>query len=211
MAQAKSFNFRKATKRGGNAMKESNFRNLIARSRSYRRFQQGSRVGRPVLRRLVDLARVSASGANRQPLKYYLSAEPGLNKLIFPCLAWAGYLKDWPGPAEGERPAAYIIILQDTSIARQPGCDHGIAAQSIILGAAEMGLGGCIIGSVDRARLRKLLKLPRRFEILLVIALGRPGEKVYLEKAVRGNIRYWRDSKGGHHVPKRALQEIIVR
>ncbi len=186
-------------------------RDLILANRSYRRFDEHTAIGLDTLKELVDLARLSGSAANLQPLKYVLSCEPARNALIFPHLAWAGYLPDWPGPAEGERPSAYIIILGDTTISKQFGCDHGIAAQSILLGAAERGLGGCMIGSIQRDALRTALKLPKRYEILLVLALGQPAETVVLEEAdPAGDIKYWRDAANIHHVPKRPLDEIIV-
>ncbi len=166
---------------------------------------------REVLRELVDLARLSPSASNLQPLKYILSCDPQKNAAIFPHLAWAGYLKDWPGPKEGERPAAYIIILGDREISRDFGCDHGIAAQSILLGIVEKGLGGCILGSVNKEGLRRTLKIDNRYEILLVIALGKAREKVKIELLkAEGDIKYWRDEGGVHHVPKRALDEIIL-
>jgi hypothetical protein len=146
-----------------------------------------------------------------QPLKYILCCEPEKNALIFQHLAWAGYLKDWPGPADGERPSAYIIILGDTEITRSFGCDHGIAAQSILLGAAEKGLGGCIIGTVKREELRRALALPARYEILLILALGKPKETVVIEPVgTGGDIKYWRDNQSVHHVPKRSLDGIIL-
>ena len=186
-------------------------KDLIIKNRSVRRFRENVAVERETLRELVDLARLSASGANLQPLKYILSCKPEKNASIFPHLGWAGYLKDWPGPDEGERPSAYIIILGDTQISRSFGCDHGIAAQSILLGAAEKGLAGCMIGTVDRQQLHKALNIPFRFEILLVLALGEPAEKVVLESVgPDGDIQYWRDEDGVHHVPKRALDDIIV-
>ena len=186
-------------------------RDLIIRNRSYRRFYQEVAIELETLRELVDLARLSASAANMQPLKYILSCDPQKNALIFPHLAWAAYLKDWAGPGEGERPSAYIIILGDTEITRSFGCDHGIAAQSILLGATEKGLGGCIIGAVQRQGLRQALEIPPRYEILLVLALGKPKDKVVIEKVgPSGDIRYWRDSKGIHHVPKRLLDDIII-
>jgi len=186
-------------------------RELILRNRSYRRFYQEVAVEYDTLRELVDLARQSASAANLQPLRYILSCEPEKNALIFSHLAWAAYLKDWPGPSEGERPSAYIIILEDTQIGHPLHCDHGIAAQSILLGATERGLGGCIIGGIKRQGLRQALDIPQRYEILLVLALGKPKETVVLETiGSDGNIKYWRDSKGIHHVPKRALDDIIV-
>jgi len=161
---------------------------------------------------LVDLARLSASSANRQPLKYLLSCDLVRNALIFPCLNWAAYLKNWGGPAEGERPSAYIIIVGDTSITTSFSCDHGIAAQSIMLGATERGLGGCMITSIQRDKLRASLGIPGHLEILLAIALGKPAETVLLEPmGLDGDFKYWRDEAGRHHVPKRTLEEIILR
>ena len=112
---------------------------------------------------------------------------------------------------EGERPAAYIVILNDTTVSKTVGCDHGIAAQSILLGAVEMGLGGCMLGSVQRDELRGILQIDPRFEILLVLALGKPAEQVTLEALnAEGDIRYWRDEQSVHHVPKRALDDLII-
>ncbi|MGQ9546037.1 MAG: nitroreductase family protein [Dehalococcoidia bacterium] len=186
-------------------------RDLVLKNRSYRRFHQDVDIKLETLRELVDLARLSASARNAQPLKYILSCESQKNSLIFPHLVWAGYLKGWPGPSEGERPSAYIIILGDTEISSSFGCDHGIAAQSIMLGATEKGLGGCIIASIDKEGLRKALGIPLRYEILLVLALGKPKETVVIETVCAGeDIKYWRDNNGVHHVPKRRLDDIIL-
>ncbi len=183
---------------------------LIRKNRSYRRFYQEQSVGISVLRELVNLARLSPSAANLQPLKYILSTNPENNQRIFPTLSWAGYLRDWSGPDEGERPSAYIVILSDSFIKKSIYCDHGIAVQSILLGAVEKDLGGCIIASIDREKLRTVLNISDRYEILLVVALGKPKEEVVLEKiGPDGSIEYWRD-KYVHHVPKRALDEIII-
>jgi len=184
---------------------------LIARNRSCRRFDESFVIERSTLEELIELARLSPSAANLQPLKYILSCDPETNAAIFPHLAWAGYLKDWPGPAEGERPTAYIVILGDTEISRNVGCDHGIAAQSILLGAAEKGLAGCMIGLVARDKLRETLHIPAPYEILLVLALGKPAEKIVVDPVgEKDDIKYWRDAEGVHHVPKRSLQELIV-
>ena len=183
---------------------------LVKKTRSYRRFLQNEPVTKQQLTDLVELARLSASAANLQPLKFLLSLEPEQNAAIFPFLTFAAYLKDWDGPKEGERPAAYITILGDKEIAENFGVNHGIAAQSIVLGASEIGLGGCIIGTVQRERLRAQLRLPGRYEILLVVALGVANEKVVLEEARDGNTRYYRDAEDVHHVPKRPLSELIL-
>jgi len=187
------------------------FSDLVRRNRSYRRFYEDVAIDRETLYDLVDLARHSASGNNLQPLKFFLTWHPERNARIFPHLTWAGYLTDWPGPGEGERPAAYIVVLGDTRIRRTFTYDCGIAVQSILLGATERGLGGCLIGSVARAELRRELDLPSHLEILLVIALGKPRETVRLETVgPDGNVRYWRDEDGVHHVPKRPLDELII-
>jgi len=184
---------------------------LVKENRSCRRFYEDHAVAPETLKELVNLARMSASGANLQPLKYILSCDPSKNADIFSCLAWAGYLKDWPGPAEGERPAAYIVILGDTSISESAGCDHGIAAQTILLGAREKGLAGCMLGSIDRNALRDSLNIPSQLKILFVLAIGKPREQVVLEiVGSDSSIRYWRDNEGIHHVPKRKLEDIIV-
>jgi nitroreductase len=186
-------------------------RDLIMQNRSCRRFYQDVAIERETLRELVDLAKYSASATNRQPLKYILSCEPEKNAVIFRCLGFAGLLRDWPGPIEGERPSAYIIILLDTEISKSAGCDHGIAAQSILLGAREKGLGGCMHGSVKREELSNAFGIPPRYEIILVLSLGKPKEKVVLETVgIDGNTNYWRDAESVHHVPKRRLDDIII-
>ena len=186
-------------------------KDLILKNRSYRRFYQQEAIETRTLRELVDLARLSASAANLQPLKYILISNPKKNSQVFSHLKWAGYLRDWPGPQEGERPSAYIVILGDTRISKSFGCDHGIAAESILLGAVEKGLGGCIIGSVQRKGLGQALDIPSYYEILLVLALGRPKEEVLIEAVKDEDIKYWRDAEGRHHVPKRGLDEIMIK
>jgi nitroreductase len=185
---------------------------LIKRNRSCRRFFQEEAIPLETLKWLVNLARLSASAANLQPLKYILSNDPKKNGMIFSCLAWAGYLKQWVGPPEGERPSAYIIVVGDRDIAKTFATDVGIAAQSILLGARGQNLAGCMIGSIKKDLLRELFLIPPRFEIELVIALGKPRETVILEEMKPGgSIKYWRDENGFHHVPKRPLAEIILR
>jgi nitroreductase len=186
-------------------------RDLVLRNRSYRRFDESHPISRETLLELVDLARQTASAANRQPLKYLLSHDPDSNTAIFPHLAWAGYLKDWDGPAPGERPSAYIAILVDQNIAKEWWCDDGIAAQTMLLEATRRGLGGCMIGAIQKDGLRQALRIPDHLLIRLVLALGKPAETVVLEPVgPDGDIRYWRDAQGVHHVPKRSLDEIVV-
>ncbi|MFW6043798.1 MAG: nitroreductase family protein [Marinilabiliaceae bacterium] len=189
----------------------NNLKDLIRKNRSYRRFYQDVSIPQYMLEEFVDLARLSPSARNAQTLKFFISCDAETNARIFPTLSWAGYLKEWKGPAEGERPSAYIIIFNDTTISDNYFCDDGIAAQSILLGAVEQGFGGCIVGSVDRLKLTEELNVPSHLRIVEVIALGKPREEVSIEEMKDGDIKYWRDKAGVHHVPKRPLEEIIVK
>ena len=184
-------------------------RDLIQQNRSIRRFDHSVKIEADTIKKWIDLARLSSSGRNMQPLKYAICIDEKINSLIFPHLGWAGYLSDWKGPAEDERPVAYIVVLLDKSLAETYYCDDGIAMQSIMLGATEDGFGSCIIGSVNKSRIARILRLPSAMEVLWVIALGKPAEKVVLEPAQNGEIKYWRDTDEVHHVPKRPLEEII--
>ncbi len=188
-------------------------RDLIVENRTCRRFKQDFRIEPETLRELVDLTRFTASGSNIQPLRYMLSCEPRTNDLIFPTLGWAGQITDWPGPAEGERPSAYIIMLADATVNKRfCEVDAGLATQSIMLGAREKSLGGCMHWSVKRDDLRKALDIPERYEILYVLSLGKPNEKIVVEKVgADGKTGYWHDTDGAHHVPKRELDDIIIR
>lgn len=187
-------------------------KDLILMNRSYRRFYQDVSVSKQTLKELVDLARNTPSTVNSQALKFKLVCEPEENKKVFETLAWAGLLKDWDGPLEGERPSAYIVILCDLSVGKDKRFDDGIAAQTIMLGAVEKGLGGCIFGSVKRELLASNLGIdPEKYSIDLVLALGKPKEEVRIvDLPESGSTAYYRDENGIHYVPKRALEDIIL-
>jgi nitroreductase len=187
-----------------------NLSELVEKNRSYRRFLEKEKITVQQIEKWIGLSRLTASGRNNQPLKYIGSVNPELNAGIFRLLAWAGYLTDWPGPAEGERPAAYIVVMHDKSISENRYCDDGIAVQTILLGAVEDGYGGCIIGSVNKAKLAALLQLREHLEIIWVIALGKPAETVVIEEMKGDDVKYWRDENQIHHVPKRALNQLIL-
>jgi nitroreductase len=188
-----------------------NFKDLVLKTRTYRRFDETHPISQETLENLIDLARLTASGGNRQPLKYLLFNKPDDCEKVFPYLAWAAYLKDWAGPGKGERPPAYIIILGDKSVTDNFGVDHGIAAQTILLGAVNEGLGGCIIGSIKREELSDDLKIPDKYEVLFILAIGKPVEKIIIDEIKDDDVKYWRDDNGNHHVPKRNLKDIILR
>ncbi|MEN6407548.1 MAG: nitroreductase family protein [Thermoguttaceae bacterium] len=186
-------------------------RDLLARNRSFRRFEENRRLDRSTLIELVELSRLCPSGGNRQPLRFMIASQPGETARVFPCLRWAALLKDWGGPTPGQRPAAYVLILRDPRIAGTFELDAGIVAQSLLLAAVEHGWGGCLVGSIDRDQLRTAMHVPTELEIVLVIALGHPAETVMLEEA-KGpdDIAYWRDAAGVHHVPKRPMAQVLI-
>jgi nitroreductase len=184
---------------------------LILKNRSYRRFHQEYEINKEDLLSFIDLARLSASAKNSQSLKYYISNDEELNKQIFSSLAWAGFLKDWDGPIEGEQASAYIVITLDKDITNNNYCDHGIAAQSILLGAVEKDLGGCIIAAINKKSLRETLNIPENLEILLVLAIGKPKEEINIYEIDKNeDTKYWRDKNQVHQVPKRKLKDIVI-
>ncbi len=191
------------------------FKELVLKTRSYRRFDASVSIEKQALLDLIELARCSPSAANRQPLKYVLSCEAEMNAKIFSTLGWAGALPEWPGPEEPERPTGYIVMCIDKSIAENltwVGHDVGIAAQSIFLGAVDKGLGGCMFGTIKKNELNNILALPGNLEIDLVIALGKPVEKVVLEDIKPdGSIKYHRDAEQTHYVPKRSRDELVLK
>jgi nitroreductase len=187
------------------------FRELVTKCRSYRRFDASFPVTEEVLRELVELACYVPSAKNLQPLKFVAISEPAVVEALYPCLSWAGYLADWSGPAEDERPRAYIVMLGDLLISTEFSCESGIAGQTILLGATASGLGGCILGSLDHKRIRELLKIPERFSLLMVIALGKPMETVVIDQmSDDDSVCYFRDVNGIHHVPKRVVDDIFL-
>ena len=180
-------------------------RDLVVKNRSYRRFHQDVPMELETLRELIDLARLSPSAANRQALKFIISNDPQKNALIFPNLRIDN------DPVEGERPSAYVIILHDKRIQAWAHVDLGIAAQTIHLGVVEKGFGGVMVANIDKDGLRKALDIPADFEILLVLALGKPNEEMVIETmGADGSLQQWWDDKRARHVIKRSLDDIIV-
>lgn len=186
-------------------------KDLILKNRSYRRFYNEQKISKQTLVDLVDLARLTPSAKNQQPLKYFLVHDENECAKVFPNLVWAAFLPDWKGPVEDERPSAYIIMLFDGSLNFSRYDDAGIAAQSILLGATEKGLGGCIIAAIQKEKLAIAMNLPDNLEIFYVLALGKPKEHVVIDDIDKDvNTKYWRDENQVHHVPKRKLEDVIL-
>lgn len=186
-------------------------KDLLEKNRSFRRFYQDVKIPRKELEEIVGLVRWCPSGRNAQPLRYAIIDTEEECARIFPFLAWAGYLTDWVGPEEGERPAAYLVQLLDTRVVESCLCDDGIQVQTIMLGVAEKGYGGCIIKAFKNEMLREVLALPEYMKILYVLALGKPKEQVMIEEMQGEDYKYWRDADGIHHVPKRKEKELMFR
>lgn len=188
------------------------FKDLVAKNRSYRRFWQNEEVSMETLRELIGLARIVPSGANAQALKFMPVNDEAKKAELFKTIGWAGALPDWDGPEEGERPAAYIIVLCDLSIGKNKQTDLGIAAQTILLGAVEKGLGGCMLGNIKRTEIAKIMGIDtEKYSIELVIALGKPKEDIRIvDVPESGATTYYRDENMVHYVPKRSLEELIV-
>jgi len=184
---------------------------IVKKNRSYRRFYQEIKTDVKTLKELVELARFSASGGNMQPLRFVLSCNEDKNERIFSCLKWAMFLKDWGGPSEGEKPSAYIVMLKKKELNTPNNLDAGIMAQTMLLGAVERGLGGCMFGSVNRPLLSELLGIGNeKYEIALVVAIGKPKEEIVIDDITEGNdTKYYRVGKV-HHVPKLKLDDLII-
>ncbi|MBQ1275529.1 MAG: nitroreductase family protein [Cellulosilyticum sp.] len=187
-------------------------KDLVRKNRSYRRFDESHQISMEELIEISSLGRLVPSTANSQALKFMLINTPEENNAIFNTIGWAAKLKDWNGPKEGERPTAYIILLCDLAIGSNHPTDDGIIAQTMLLGAVELGYGGCMLGNVKRDELARILKIDtEKYKIDLVIALGKPNEEIILEDITPNkDTSYYRDDQDIHHVPKRSLEELIV-
>jgi len=191
--------------------KFTKLKELLKANRSVRRFDSSQKIDRAAIIELVGLTRLCASGRNLQPLRYHIITEPEECDRLFPALAWAGYYTDWTGPAESERPVAYLIQILDTYLCPNCLCDDGIQLEAITLGATAMGISGCIIKAFNKQKVTELLNLPSQYEPRYVLALGFPAEKVKLvDMQPNGDFKYFRDQDSTQCVPKRPLSELII-
>lgn len=184
-------------------------RELIIADRSVRRFIEDKKIERETLEKIIELTRYCSSGRNLQPLRYKIIANKEECEKVFPLLAWAGYLTDWDGPEQGERPAAYLVQCIDKELASDCLCDDGLQLQAITLGARALGIGCCIIKAFNSPKLKEVLRLPEQMEPIYVLAMGYPAEFPEIED-FKGDIKYYRTEDGRHHVPKRGLEDLIL-
>ena len=190
------------------------FVELVRKNRSYRGYNENRPVTREELTRLVECARLCPSSVNAQPLKYRLVWQKEEVARLQEKTNWAKALTSITLPHPGMCPTAFIVICQDTGIdtsLQRYQKDVGIVAQTMLLAAVEMGLGGCMIGNFNAGEVRKTLALPEAMAPLLVVAIGEPAETVVLtEVGPDGSVQYYRDENDVHYVPKRSLEDILI-
>ncbi len=186
---------------------------LVVKNRTYRAFDPTAPISREVMTALVDLARRTGSGMNRQPLRYRILIErEDLDKMLANC-RFGSALKHITLPPSGQEPTGFILIFTDSEAGSPDGLalkDVGIAAQTILLGATEQGFGGCMLGSFHPDKLREDFDIPARYIPQLVIALGKPAEVAVLTEVRDGSLTYYRDEQNTHYVPKRRLEDILI-
>ena len=173
--------------------------NLIKNNRSYRIFDESYKISIDMLKEMLNVARFTSSGRNMQTIRFLPITKASQLNIIYENIKWAGYLKDWNGPVEGQRPTAFILFLSDEKIKKSPTFD------------IEEGLGGCMIGAFNRKNISQDLNLPQNYNIELILALGKPNQNVVIEDIKEGDdIKYWKDEDNTHHVPKIVLDDLIV-
>ncbi len=182
---------------------------LLKDTRSYRRYDEKKRICREDLLDIAEAVRFCPSAANMQRIRLALVTDEKDCESVFNTLAFAAYLRPWVRPEVGERPVAYIVIMTASELDANLAIDVGIAAEAMMLTARERGIVGCMFRSFNKENLTRVVRNDG-FIPALVISLGYAGEQVVIEDAVDGNVRYYRDEKGVHHVPKLPLDEIIL-
>lgn len=182
-------------------------RELLLKNRSYRSFDSSFNISKETLLRFVDNIRYTPSTRNAQGLRFRLCCEKAECAKLLALTKWAGALKDRHFPPKGHEPTAYIVICAEQDIFTR---DVGIAAQTLMLSAAEEGLGGCMIGSFDTEKVSELLGIPTAQKPRLILALGKPDETVVIEDAEDNNLTYYRDEQNIHHVPKLKTEDMLL-
>ena len=190
-------------------------KDIVLNSRSYRSFDESRKITKEELFELVNVARVCPSAMNRQPLKYRIVHSQSERETLLAQTKWAGLLKNIKLPPENKTPAGYIVVCCDTEICDNIDSarfDAGIVSQTIMLVANEMGLGGCILGAFDKKVVSDILGIDSKLVPIVILALGKPCEVVTVcEVNEEGSVAYYRDENNVHFVPKRSLEDVIIK
>lgn len=207
-------------KQGCEKLGLDSFDALVRRARTCRRFDESMRVPREFLLELVELAHLAPCGANAQRLRFHVVSGAEDCARVFDELAWAGALKDWPGPDEGERPTGYIAILAERAVPGKPAApitevDTGIAAQTMMLAArgATPEVAACMFKAFTPRAIDAMGLDNDKYELKLIMTFGVPAETQVIDAIDSnpdGSINYWRDEAQTHHVPKRPLADVLL-
>lgn len=188
-------------------------KDLLFKNRSYRKFDASYKINKEILIEIINNLRYIPTARNQQVLMYKSITDKETCDRVFEHLKWAGYLKDWDGPAIEERPSAYIIIAVNKNRLvfddKWVFTDIGIAIQSILLQAVEKGLGGCTIAAFNKKKISEIIQAPENLDIEIVIALGKPAQQVEIvDVKDEKEIKYF-EKNSIHFVPKRQTKEIL--
>ncbi len=180
---------------------------LLAKNRSTRGFDTSFKVRYDQLVSLIDAARLAPSARNRQVLRYRLVTSEEAH-LLLPHIKLGGALPELNLPLPNTEPNAFVVICCDEE-GRYVDMDLGIAAQTILLRAVEMGLNGVCIAAFDRKAISEGLALPHAPQ--LVLAIGRSAERIEVVDVVAGESTTYYRENGTHFVPKLRTEDLIIK
>ena len=179
---------------------------LLKRNRSYRGYDRSHEVTREELVEMVRTVTWIGSGMNAQPLRFRLVTGEAA-AAVHPLVKLGAALPEEHLPHAGEEPSAYIVICAVQPENRVVDMDLGIAAQSILLRATEMGLGGIFILNFNAEALQKALELPMK--PLAVLGIGKPKERIFLMPCREGDSLDYYRKDGVHFVPKLQVEDLL--
>lgn len=180
---------------------------LLKKNRSWRGYNPVRAVTKEELKQLINATTFAASGMNRQRLRYRLVTSDEAAKVL-PHITLGAALPEEHLPHPGSEPEAFIVVCATEPENKIIDIDLGIAAQTMLLKATEMGLGGIFILNFRAAAIHQELGLPS--QPLAVIAIGKPAEKIFLLPVEAGaDLNYYRRD-GIHYVPKLKVEDLLI-
>ncbi|MCL2512151.1 MAG: nitroreductase family protein [Bacteroidales bacterium] len=153
-----------------------NFYKLITTRQSERQYDPRLVESEKIMQ-CIEAARMAPSACNAQPWRFIVVDEPALKKQLAGAMAGMGMNK-----FAFDAPAIVAIVLEKPNVMSKIGSvlkgkeytlmDIGIAATHFCLQATDLGLGTCIIGWFDEKKVRKLLQIPNKKRIPLLLTVG---------------------------------------
>lgn len=190
------------------AKKVATLNKLLRRNRSYRGYDTSFEVRADQLRRIIETATLCPSARNQQVLRFRPVLRNESDKVLKQTRL-GGALPELHLPFPGTEPQAFIVICSTVEESKYVDIDLGIVAQTMLLQATELGLGGICIGAFDHAEIKEVLNLP--YEPVLVIAFGRPSEHIELVECSEGDSLTYYRKDGTHYVPKIRVDDLIIK